>query len=630
MQIPFLSGKPAARLASLLMLCSVLVPVAAAWGDEDPESLDVMERQMAHLQEQQQALQNELAAMHQQIAQHRARLGGTSAAGSGGAGHPLEVTGSGGHVRGGWVPVEGHAPQRAAVAGGERVGRPHIGGYSDPTSELGDQPTVESVVAHREEDLISHMANNNVGPHNRETVGAQSAGALGSKVFHLGPVAIILGGFFDAAALVENRQVSSGIFNYWNAIPFRDSSNFHTTNFNGDARYSRFSLMARGQLNPHLTVAGFVETDFGASAETTNPYESNSYVPRLRQAYLTLDDSRANTHFLIGQAWTMLTPDRVGIVPRQESLPETIESSILAGQTWSRQWQVRIVKDFLKHRLWTGLSIENPATIYDTTGFSAAGDNGEYSLANGGYAKLGSNGVGLSSATTNYSNEIAPDIIGKLAWDPAWGHYEVEGVVHFPHDRSVINGVGENHTAIAWGVGGSMILPVIPHRLEVRLAGLAGKGIGRYGSVLLPDATLRANGAPALLSSAQTTAGVIAHPNKVIDVYGYFGMQRSGRSYFDEDGGSYGYGNPNADNTGCMTEGSDLNSAALGGCTANIRSVEEFTIGAWYRFIHGQYGTVQAGTQLAYSRVHTWGGMGGAPTTSLSEIFFDFRYLPFQ
>ncbi|MCE2565814.1 hypothetical protein [Komagataeibacter sp. FNDCF1] len=628
MRIPYFSINRRARLTGMLMVCSFLAPVCAAWADDDPESLDIMERQMEHLQQQQMALQNDLMAMRQQIARHRAQAGGSGTA----AGHSLQVTGSGGHVRGGWVPSEGHGPTTHMASGTEEETRgraPHIGGPS-ATFEPVDTPTLETVVAHREEDLISHMANNNVGPHNRETVGAQSAGALGSKVFHLGPVSIILGGFFDAAALVENRQVSSGIFNYWNAIPFRNSSNFHTTNFNGDARYSRFSLMARGQLNPHLTVAGFVETDFGASAETTNPYESNSYVPRLRQAYLTLDDSRANMHFLIGQAWTMLTPDRVGIVPRQESLPETIESSILAGQTWSRQWQVRVVKDFLQHRLWTGLSIENPATIYDTTGFGDDIGNGQYALPHGGYAKLGSDGVGLSSASTNYSNEIAPDVIGKLAWDPHWGHYEVEGVVHFPHDRSVINGVGENHTAIAWGVGGSMILPVIPHRLEVRLAGLTGRGIGRYGSVLLPDATLNANGAPALLSSAQTTAGVIAHPNKVLDVYGYFGMQRSGRSYFSEDGQAYGYGNPMADNTGCMTEGSDLNTAALGGCTANIRSVEEFTIGAWYRFIHGQYGTVQAGTQLAYSRVHTWGGMGGAPTTSLSEIFFDFRYLPFQ
>ncbi|CUW46449.1 hypothetical protein [Novacetimonas hansenii] len=608
------------RLSAALLLCSVMVPVSATWADDDPESLDIMERQMERIQQQQMELQRDLTMMRKQIAQHRAHAG----TGTGTGEHSLQVSGSAGHVRGGWTPHEGRI-----TAMGERtppgMGAPHIGGHSDnPNGSFLDTPTFESVVAHRDEDLISHMANNNVGPHTRETVGAQSAGALVSKVFHAGAVSIILGGFFDAAALEENRHVASGIFNSWANIPFRNSSNFHTDNFNGDARYTRFSLMARAPLGTHVTVAGFVESDFGASAETTNPYESNSYVPRLRQAYLTLDDAKTNWHFLIGQAWTMLTPDRVGIIPRQESLPETIESSILAGQTWTRQWQVRLVKDFLEHWLWAGLSIENPATIYDTTGFSAYSDNGEYALpGSGNYAKVGSNGVGLTGSSTNYSNEIAPDIIAKIAGDPSWGHYEMEGIVHFPHDRSVIGGEGQNHTAIAWGGGGSMILPVIPHTLEIRLAGLAGKGIGRYGSVLLPDATLKANGAPDLLSSAQATAGVIAHPNRLVDVYGYFGMQRSGRGYFDSDGTAYGYGNPLSDNSGCWTEGSSA-------CTASIKSVEEFTIGAWYRFIKGKYGTVQAGTQLAYSRVHTWGGIGGAPTTSMSEIFFDFRYLPFQ
>jgi hypothetical protein len=56
----------------------------------------------------------------------------------------------------------------------------------------------------------------------------------------------------------------------------------------------------------------------------------------------------------------------------------------------------------------------------------------------------------------------------------------------------------------------------------------------------------------------------------------------------------------------------------------------EATMGAWYRFFKGKYGTVQGGLQLAYSRVNAWSGNGGAPNTSLSEIFMDFRYLPFQ
>ncbi len=56
----------------------------------------------------------------------------------------------------------------------------------------------------------------------------------------------------------------------------------------------------------------------------------------------------------------------------------------------------------------------------------------------------------------------------------------------------------------------------------------------------------------------------------------------------------------------------------------------EATVGAWYRFLKGRYGTVEGGVQLAYSRIHAWEGNGGAPDTSLSEVFMDFRYLPFQ
>ena len=177
MRIPSFSTPRRARVAGMLMVCSILVPACVARADDDPESLDIMDRQMEHLQQQQMALQNDLMAMRQQIAHHRAQMGG----GSAGSAHPLQVTGSGGHVRGGWVPSEGHAATARMAAGTEveNGGRaPHIGGRTASPFVPVDEPTLESVVAHREEDLISHMANNNVGPHNRETVGAQSAGCL--------------------------------------------------------------------------------------------------------------------------------------------------------------------------------------------------------------------------------------------------------------------------------------------------------------------------------------------------------------------------------------------------------------------------------------------------------------------
>ncbi|MBB2154734.1 hypothetical protein HLH33_00155 [Gluconacetobacter diazotrophicus] len=622
---------------SVLLLCGATVAPAHAWAQDEAAQIDAMESRIARIQAQQLELQKDLMAMRQELARHRARLTGGHAGGTAAARQPVrEAASAAPHHASSAIKVT--APESLAGIDSQDRGAPvadaappaTVAATSAPAPmdvpppRIGfDEPTVAAVVGRRSEDMVNRIADNNVGPHPRETVGAQAAGALGDHgVFHLGPVSIILGGFFDTAAVLENRHMASGTFNYWQAMPFPNQSSFHENNFEGSARYSRFSLMARGNVDADTTISGFVETDFGAGAETTNPYESNAYVPRLRQAYLAYDNTRSDNHFLIGQAWSLLTPDRGGIIARQESLPETIESSMLAGQTWARQWQARVVHDMMHHRLWLGLSIENPATIYDTTGF--ANTNGSVPLPNGGTANVGANGTGLTEFTTNYSDEIAPDVIGKVAWDPAWGHYEAEGVVRFPHDRVVVNGVGRNNTAISGGGGGSAILPVIPHKVEIRLAGLAGMGIGRYGSVLLPDVTLSSSGKPKPLPDAQGTAGIVAHPNSAIDVYGYYGMQRSGRSYFSADGTAYGYGNPNASNAGCEIELSPL------ACTANIRSVQEFTIGAWWRFLKGRYGTVEAGTQLAYSRVETWRGIGGAPSTSASQIFFDFRYLPFQ
>ncbi|WP_317215073.1 hypothetical protein [Gluconobacter sp. GP1] len=480
-----------------------------------------------------------------------------------------------------------------------------------------------AVVGKRTEDVMVRFAENGVGPHPRETIGAQAAGAVGDHgVFHLGPVTLMLGGFVDMAAVLENRHVASGTFNYWQDMPYPNEPRYHTNNFEGSARYSRLSLLARGNINSEATISGFFESDFGAGAVTTDPYESNSYAFRMRQAYLAYDDNKAGWHFLGGQAWSLLTPGRIGIVARQESLPETIEASMLAGQTWARQWQVRVVKDFMDHRLWAGFSIENPATLYDTTGFTNT--NGTVSLPNGNTATIGENGVGLTNDTANFSNEIAPDLIGKLAYDPSWGHYEVEGILHFPHDRVTINHTGHNNTAIAGGAGGSLILPIISGKLEFRAAGLAGWGINRYGSVLLPDATLNAQGDPVPLFGLQAQAGLIAHPNPHIDVYGYFGTQRVGHAYFNSEGSSYGYGNPLYSNAGCLQELSSLT------CSANTRGVSEATIGAWWRFFKGRFGTVEGGTQLAYARRDIWKGIGGDPHTSMSQIFFDFRYLPFQ
>ncbi|RCL07350.1 hypothetical protein BJI49_06930 [Acetobacter pasteurianus] len=602
---------------------------------DDAASLDALEQQIARIQTEQRELQKALVSVQKQIAQRRGTVhasngSSTTARAVSGSHHAVASSGSGVTVamQDGTIASTASTDPGISAPASTRSMRHAIGPDAQPVfSGKNDTPEVESVVGHRAEDMIARIADNQVGAHQRETAGAQAAGALGDHgVFHLGPLTLILGGFLDAAAVESNRHTSTGTFNYWADMPYKGDARYHTDNFEGSARYSRISLMARGNVDKNSTISGFYEMDFGAGASTTDPYESNSYTFRMRQLYMAYDNSALNFHFLAGQAWSMLTPGRVGIIPRQENLPLTIESSMLAGQTWARQLQFRFVKDFFQHRLWAGLSIENSATLYNVDSFSSVTD-GQVRLPNGRIATVGYDGTGLTNDAL-FPNEIAPDIIGKLAWDPHWGHYEIEGILHFPHTRVSELGGGRNHTAIAGGGGGSVVLPVLPHKVEVRLAGLAGVGIGRYGSVLLPDATLNSKGEPSPIPSIQGTAGVIAHPNPLIDVYGYFGYQQAGRRYFDANGSAYGYGNPSFDNSGCNVEmATELSTL---GCTGNTRSVMEATVGAWYRFFKGHYGTVEAGLQLAYSRRKAWEGLGGAPSAGMSQVFMDFRYLPFQ
>ena len=75
----------------------------------------------------------------------------------------------------------------------------------------------------------------------------------------------------------------------------------------------------------------------------------------------------------------------------------------------------------------------------------------------------------------NVTTDQAPDIIVKAAWDPGWGHYEVFGIQRFFTDNTFCStgetgcvvGTTESKTSYGTGVGGSVLLPVIPKYLDL-------------------------------------------------------------------------------------------------------------------------------------------------------------------
>ncbi len=447
-------------------------------------------------------------------------------------------------------------------------------------------------------------------------------GLVTSKgTFHIGGVTIQVGGFIEAAGIYRSRnQVADIASNLNTAIPLAQSPLYHEGELRATARQTRVSALAEGDIDNDRHVAAYVEVDFLGAAGTANTNESNSYNPRIRHLYTSYDDDSTGVHFLAGQSWSLATMFRLGVVPRAENAPITIDAQYVPGFTWARQPQLRIAKDF-GQKLWIAASLESPQATYQI------GPNGTGS--NSGTANFNNPGISQLTPGQPYSTDIAPDVILKVAADPGFGHYELYGLGRLFADRVSVLGSGHNNTRLAGGVGGGVLLPVIPKMLDFELSGLAGYGIGRYGSSQLPDATISPTGASQPLPAVHALVGLIGHPVPAVDIYSYVGTEQVGRQSFNTGGRAFGYGNPNYSNAGCDIE---LSTAT---CSANSSGIVQGTLGAWWRPIKGDFGTIQTGLQYSYTRRSIFRGTtavggGGNNGSDDNMVFASFRYYPFQ
>ncbi len=497
------------------------------------------------------------------------------------------------------------APAPVAAASGKPGGAPAAGGGPGlqlPASFQPGGPGGQGGAAGGAQDATARQQS------------GQASGPLGE--FQIGAARVQLGGFIEAAGIFRTRNEVADIASTFSGIPEGNSVLAHENEFRASARQSRLSLLVQASPSDHVNLAAYFETDFLGAAPTANSNESNSYNLRLRQAYAQYDDTSLGLHVLGGQAWSLLTLYKKGIEPRQEDVPLTIDAQYVPGFTWARQAQLRVAKDFLHHRLWLAASLEEPQTTY------FVGPNGAGTAA--GTANFNNPGGANLNPSNNYSTDIAPDIVLKAAWDPGFGHYELYGVARFMHDRVSVIGSGNSRTVLAGGGGAATIIPVIPKVLDFQASVLAGYGIGRYGSGQLPDATLDASGSPRPLPEVEALVGLIGHPIPTVDVYGYVGTEQVSRRSFVSGGKGYGYGNPLYVNTGCGTELSTV------GCVANTSGLVQGSVGSWWRFIHGPYGTMQVGGQYSYTRRDIFRGIGGARGTDENVFLVSFRYAPFQ
>jgi hypothetical protein len=463
------------------------------------------------------------------------------------------------------------------------------------------------------------------------------------------------GGFLAGETVDRQRAIGGDINTQFSGIPFSGQTAANFSEFNGSGRQSRVTLLAEGKLS-NAALRGYYEADFLSAGTTSNDNQSNSYGLRQRQLWAQAELNGGWT-FTSGQMWSLATETRSGLTNNKEATPLTIDSQYNVGFSWERQYGFRVVKT-VGDKLWVGASVEEPQTL----------NIGGHNLPAIVYQQPG-NSSGLYNPTANYSYNYAPDLIAKIAYEPGFGHFELFAIGSFfrarvfPNDIS-LNGSSTSTTPTAGaytsktqggGLGLNARMPFLRRQLEVGAHILAGNGIGRYSTTLLPDATEHADGSLELLPGGSALGSLEWHATPRLDVYGYYGGEFVKRAYYSTgltvlsgtNAGQpilTGYGAPTNNVSGCSLEVAPIASPNGGGyvpgtavnCTADTRNFQEGTFGYWFRFYKGPKGTLQQGIQYSYAVRHTWLGigsplsnLGGSPEAVDNMWFTSFRfYLP--
>ena len=356
-----------------------------------------------------------------------------------------------------------------------------------------------------------------------------------------------------------------------------------------------------------VTLSMYGEFDFLGGAQTANSNESNSYNPRIRNVYGTVDWNMGDHgwHVLAGQNWSLVTLNNKGITPRNEQMPPQIDAQYIPGFNWTRQPQLRLTGDFLDHKLWIAVSAENPASTFGGT-------------VPANVTNIAPAGSGFDAANSLSLNHM-PDFVGKVAYEGMLGDHSIhlEGFALSRTFTAHLNGAG-NVNKSGYGFGGGVILQVVPKVLDFQFSGMAGKGIGRYGSAQLPDVTFAADGSIHPIKEYMLLTGATLHASKKLDLYVFGGEERQSRAIL---GGGYGVGLTTANNSGCYTEG--------GTCAGNTRRVAQITGGFWEKIYNGSFGRAQIGVQYSHTERELFDGVGGSPTAKQDMGFLSFRYYPF-
>ena len=428
------------------------------------------------------------------------------------------------------------------------------------------------------------------------------------EVLHYKGITLSPAGSFLAAESVWRQGAIGGDINtQFTGVPLQNADAANTSEFFGSGRQSRLAIRAVGKLEK-VTLTGYYEMDWLSAGVTSNNNQSNSYT--LRQRQLWADAKFTNGwDFSGGQGWSLATETTQGLTRGTEILPATIDAQYEAGFVWTRQYSFRVSKDIGK-KFFAGIALENAETL------NPAGAGLPTNLLIGSPG----NGGGLYNLNANYSFNLTPDFIAKIAAEPGWGHWELFGIARSFRDR-IYSTAGSPFNSTTWGggIGGGFRAPLASKKISIGLKGLYGEGVGRYGSSTIADITLRPDGTISPLHGFSALSTLEFNPNPRLSIYTNYGGDYIGRDYTIVGPTEVGYGTYTTDMSGCNTEvksGGSFSPSTPAKCGGNNKDVQEFTAGYWYNMYNGPKGRLRYGLQYSIFRRDLWSGQGGTTNPS--------------
>ncbi len=447
--------------------------------------------------------------------------------------------------------------------------------------------------------------------------------------FRIGGAEFTPGGFMDFTAIFRSTNTGNPGGTGFTGIPYSNTIQGHLTETRFTAQNSRLSLKATDKFGEN-DVTGYVEMDFLGNDAGNVFVTSNSHT--FRQRLYWLDLKRHKWEVLAGQAWSWLTPNRVGLspVPSDIFYSQDMDFNYQVGLTWTRAPQVRVA--YHPNDNWAlGVALENPQQYI----------NNEVTFPSAFSAQLtpqldanSGGGAGGANGTPN----VHPDIIPKVAYDTNVGgkhfHVEAAGLLTGIKTTNLVAGTFVKHTKEGAGLEGAVNLEILKNFRFVA-NGFWSDGGGRYVFGMGPDvvALPTAAGNNIALSLVHSYSGIAGFEAQVTPhtmFYGYYGgayFQRNFGTDFTVAPNSAGF-RPNV-GFGFPAVFNGTTQVFGGSANNNNRAIQEPTFGWIQTFWRNpQYGALQLITQASYLTRAPWFVAAGAPKNAhLAMGWVDLRYV---